>query len=227
MPIVGNLSEFPLPEVLLLIGNRTGRLRLLDVPEFGVLDVDISGGEVQTMHMGGAAVHETTAMLDKLSAIVHTQAGMFEFRLGPVSLAARGQPLSTHDLALKLVCHVDEQASQAPGTTPEQMHRLVIPQPEIWVEPDLNQFFHEARALLTSGVSQDELAQKLGIDPGLVYKHLNHLRMLGLTELLDSEAPPPAQEEPTQQEEILRKSTVFIQTQTAHIRDRIRKLSSG
>ena len=33
MPIVGNLSEFPLPEVLILIGLRTGRLRLLDVPE--------------------------------------------------------------------------------------------------------------------------------------------------------------------------------------------------
>jgi len=226
MPIVGNLSEFPLPEVLLLIGNRTGRLRLLDVPEFGVLDIDISAGEVQNMHVGANSFNDTVKMLDKLSAIVQAQTGMFEFRLAPVSFVARKQALSIHDLALKLVCHVDEQAAQqSVATTTEQRHRLVIPQPEIWVEPELNQFFHDAHALLTSGVSPDDLAAGLGMDPGLVHKHLTHLRMLGLTELLEVEAAPQVQEETKAREEILHKSTVF--SRTAHIKERIQKLSSG
>ncbi len=233
MPIVGNLSEFPLPEVLLLIGVRTGRLRLLDVPEFGVLDLDISRGEVQTMHIGGQIITEIGKMLDKLSAIVQTQGGMFEFRLAPVSLAPRTQALSIHDLAIQLVCHVDEQAAQqseAPAL--EQRHRLVIPQPEIWVEPELNQFFQDALTHLTSGASQDDLAEKLGIDPGLVYKHLTHLRLLGLTEILEAEAKAPPQETAVETTErlqkntaMLHKSTVFLRSE--YIKDRIRKLSSG
>jgi len=226
MPIVGNLSEFPLPEVLLLIGIRTGRLRLLDVPEFGVLDIDISEGEVQNMRMGGSTFTDASKMLDKLSAVVQSQSGMFEFRLTPVSLVPRTQPLSIHDLAIKLVCHVDEQAArQLVDLTIEQRHRLVIPQPEIWVEPELNQFFHDALPLLTSGVSQDDLSRHLGMDPGLVYKHLTHLRLLGLTELLEGKAPQPVMEEIKPREEPLHKSTVFLRA--AHMKERLRKLSSG
>ena len=209
MPIVGNLSEFPLPEVLLLIGIRTGRLRLLDVPEYGVLDLDISSGEVQTMHIGGQSFNETEKMLDKLSTVVHSQAGMFEFRLAPVSLSPRTQALSIHDLAI---------------------------QPEIWVEPELNQFFQDALVLLTDGATQDELAQNLGIDPGLVYNHLNHLRMLGLTELLEEapksapveeaeDLPPKAKEQLRKNTQLLHKSTVFLRS--VHIKERIRKLSAG
>jgi hypothetical protein len=226
MPIVGNLSEFPLPEVLLLIGIRTGRLRLLDVPEFGVLDIDISEGEVQNMHIGGDAFNEAGKMLDKLSAIMQAQGGMFEFRLTPVSLVPCEKSLSIHDLAIKLVCHVDEQtARQLLEPAVEQRHKLVIPQPEIWVEPNLNQFFQDARSLLMTGVSQYDLAQRLGMDPGLVYKHLTHLRLLGLTELLDGEAPVQAGENTTPHEDAFHKSTVFLRT--AHIKERLRKLSTG
>jgi hypothetical protein len=233
MPIVGNLSEFPLPEVLLLIGIRTGRLRLLDVPEYGVLDLDISSGEVQTMHIGGETFTETAKMLDKLSTIVHSQTGMFEFRLAPVSLAPRAQALSIHDLAIQLVCHVDEQAAQK-NVVPsvEQRHRLVIPQPEIWVEPELNQFFQDALTHLTDGASQDELANNLGLDPGVVYKHLTHLRLLGLTELIEGEpkeqtleGPGPNTEVLQKSAELLHKSTVFLRN--VHIKERIRKLSTG
>ncbi len=226
MPIVGNLSEFPLPEVLLLIGIRTGRLRLLDVPEFGVLDIDISEGEVQNMHMGASTFNEAGKMLDKLSAIVQSQSGMFEFRLTPVSLVPRAQALSIHDLAIKLVCHVDEQtAQQLVDLTVEQRHRLIIPQPEIWVEPELNQFFQDALPLLTAGVSQDDVARHLGMDPGLVYKHLTHLRLLGLTELLAGKATVQEVEEVKPPQDMLHKSTVFIRA--AQIKERIRQLSSG
>jgi len=65
MPILGDLSEFPLPEVLLLIGVRTGRLRLLDVPEFGIMDVDFSNGEVQSMHMGKKNFHRSERLADQ------------------------------------------------------------------------------------------------------------------------------------------------------------------
>ena len=161
MPIVGNLSEFPLPEVLLLIGQRTGRLRLLDVPEFGVLDLDISNGAVQAMRVGADTITETRKMLDKLGAIVQSQCGMFEFRLVPVSVMVHLQALTIHDLAMKLVCYVDEQAAKLRQDATRECHRLVIPQPEIWMEPELNQFFQAAIPLLSLGAPLEALAQTI------------------------------------------------------------------
>lgn len=186
MPILGNLSEFPLPEVLLLIGGRTGRLRLLDVPEFGIMDVDFSNGEVQTMSLGAAIFTESKDMIDKLSAVVQAQGGMFEFRLLPVASVSRGIPLMVNELVMSLVCHVDEQvARQRTLTTPEQRYVLVSPQPEIWIEPELNHFFQSARQFLTLGISLSDLANSLGQEVENVHKNLTNLRLLGLIDLLN------------------------------------------
>jgi hypothetical protein len=225
MPIVGNLSEFPLPEVLILIGLRTGRLRLLDVPEFGILDIDISNGEVQAMHIGANRFTDTQNMLDKLGAVVQAQRGMFEFSLTQVSLAIRPQSLTIHDLVMKLVCHVDEQTAQqqlAPAA--EQRHRLVIPQPEIWMDPELNQFFQAARSLLAVGMRLDEISQHLHMETGLVYKNLTHLRSLGLIEPASGETALHAEEEAEQREQMARRNDAFLRV--TRMTDHIRKLTS-
>jgi hypothetical protein len=224
MPIVGNLSEFPLPEVLILIGLRTGRLRLLDVPEFGVLDIDISNGEVHAMHIGSHRFTETRNMLDKLGAIVQTERGMFEFRVTQISLVVRPQSLTIHDLVMKLVCHVDEQmAQQQLVPAAEQRHKLVIPQPEIWVDPELNQFFHAARSLLTAGATLDVLARQLQMEPGLVHTHLIHLRLLGLIDLSYGETAI-REKEVERREEVARKNDALLRV--VHMTDKIRKLTT-
>src|SRR5882757_973760 len=104
MPILGNLSEFPLPEILLLIGTRTGRLRLLVVPEFGMMEIDFSNGEAQTMHLGDRSLTESEDMIGKMSAVVQAQSGMFEFRLQPVASVTRQHPLLMNQLVISLVC---------------------------------------------------------------------------------------------------------------------------
>ena len=225
MPIVGNLSEFPLPEVLLLIGQRTGRLRLLDVPEFGVLDLDVSNGAVQTMHIGSDLVTEARKMVEKLGAIVITQSGMFEFRLVPVSITNQPQALSIHDLAMKLVCHVDEQTRRRQlDASSRQLHRLVVPQPEIWMEPELDRFLETARSLLASGVILEELARKLNMKSDLVNQNLDHLRSLGFIESIDGGSLAGAEAEPGLEIGVAKKSSAFIRV--ARLTDRIRQLSS-
>ncbi len=217
MPIVGNLSEFPLPEVLILIGLRTGRLRLLDVPEFGVLDIDIANGDVQAMHVGGDKVTETRTMLDKLGTIMQTQNGMFEFRLSHVPLVARSHSLTIHDLVMRLVCHVDEQrARQKAVPAVGQRYRLVLPEPEIWLDPELDQFFHAARFLLASGVTLADLSRHLQMEATLVHQNLINLRLLGLIDL--------AHEETSLREEDVCKSKALFRV--ARMTDTMRKLST-
>jgi hypothetical protein len=225
MPIIGNLSEFPLPEVLLLIGRRTGRLRLLDIPEYGVLDIDISNGGVQAMRIGTNTLLDGLKMLDTLGTIVLTQQGMFEFRLVPISLMAAEQSLTTHDLAMKLVCHVDKQlAEQQLNTAAEQRYRLVLPQPDIWLEPELLQFFNFAGPLIKEGLAVYDLALLLQMETSRVAQNLNHLRLLELIEPIPNETGVVKMEEVIPREELTRTSKTLLMN--PHTTERIRKLSS-
>jgi hypothetical protein len=225
MPILGNLSEFPLPEVLLLIGTRTGSLRLLDVPEFGMMEVDFSNGEVQTLHLGGQTLTEAKEMVSKLSAVVQAQGGMFEFRLHPVSSVSREQPILVNHLVMSLVHDVDEQLHrQQMAMSPKHWYIIEECVPDIWIEPELNDFFHRARPYLVAGIHLDELAQLMGLEVALVHQNLTNLRLLGLIKLIDGEAEPSASDKVAVQEKVSRMSNDFLRAQRAA--NEIKKLTS-
>jgi len=215
MPIIGNLSEFPLPEVLLLIGVRTGRLRLLDLPEFGVLDIDFSDGEAQAMHLGLRTLTEPADMIDKLSAVVQSQVGMFEFRVQEVKPVMRKQPLPVNQLVMSLVCYVDEEVARQKATaSPHCWYMLETAQPEIWIEPDLHGFFIAARPFLVTGCYVDDLAQRLKMETDLVHKNLTNLRLLGLIKLVDGASTVPLTAVNVQ-EQVARKSNDFLRASRA------------
>lgn len=208
MPILGNLSEFPLPEVLLLIGARTGRLRLLDVPEFGILEVDFFNGEVHSLHIGKQTLTEITDLIDKLSAVVQANGGMFEFKMHSVIPVPRPKPLTITQLVMSLVCHVDEQVARQ-QSEPHHWYMLETPQPEIWIEPELHEFFAAALPALTTGVYSEELADKLQLDPTGVHTNLTNLRLLGLIKMIDGAKTVPLSGVNVQ-EKVSRKTNDFL-----------------
>ena len=213
MPILGNLSEFPLPEVLLLIGVRTGRLRLLDVPEFGVLEIDFFNGEVHTLHLGDRALTDPVELIEKLSAVVQTKAGMFEFRMRSVIPVSRPRPLTATQLVMSLVCHVDEQVARQQAV-PHHWYTLETPQPEIWIEPELHEFFLAAKPFLTTGAYRDDLAERLKLSLDVVHKHLTNLRLLGMIKLIDGAQTVPLAGVEVQ-EKISRKSNEYLRASRA------------
>lgn len=225
MPILGNLSEFPLPEILLLIGQRTGRLRLLDVPEFGIMDIDFSGGEVHALHLGGQTLTESGDLLAKLSAVVQAQGGMFEFRLHPVASVTRHQPLFINQLVMSLVCYVDEQLARQQTVAPSG-HQYVLenPLPEIWIEPELNVFFIAAYPYLVDGTYLDDLAKRLSMDVSSIHINLTNLRLLGLIKLVDKGDTVQLAEMEVQ-EKISRKSNEFLRA--SRVANEIHKISKG
>ena len=108
MPLVGNLSEFPLPEVLLLIGSRTGRLRIYDIPELSPVEIDLSEGQAHGLHIGDYLLTEPPQIVAELSFMVETGLGLFEFSAQPVVSVQREEPLPVNELVMRLVLHVDE-----------------------------------------------------------------------------------------------------------------------
>lgn len=213
MPILGNLSEFPLPEVLLLIGPRTGRLRLLDVPEFGILEVDFFNGEVHALYIGNRMLTEIGDLIEKLSTVVQMNGGMFEFKMHSIVPVPRSAPLTITQLVMSLVCHVDEKMARQQSLA-HHWYVLENPMPDIWIEPELHEFFAAGRPFLTKGVYRDELSELLRLDPEVVHKNLTNLRLLGVIKMIDGAETVPLTGVNVQ-EKVSRKSNDFLRASRA------------
>jgi hypothetical protein len=190
MPIYGDLNEFPLPEVLLLIGARTGRLLLYDVPESCLMKLDLVEGHAHALHLGGIDLTEEREIIPQLSVIIATGEGLFEFRPQPVVSVQRSQPLPISKLVMLLVLYVDEVlARQSAPLSAEPIYAVQNPIPKIWIDPKLNLFFHQCKNLLAEGASSEAIAAFLGLEKDDVRLNLTYLRQLGFVQLLDQAEP--------------------------------------
>jgi hypothetical protein len=187
MPLVGNLSEFPLPEVLLLIGCRTGRLRLYDSPDFVPMEIDLSEGKAHGLHIDAHFVTQKSQMVAELSSLVETGEGMFEFAYQPVVSVERDEPFSISELVMLLVLHVDEKlAKQRALLAPQLFYMLEAPPREKVLSPDLNLFYLQSQQLLSGGVRAEDLAEYLGLGEELVRMSLDNLHQIGVVKLLET-----------------------------------------
>jgi len=128
MLLDGNLKQFPLPEVLLFLGPRTGRLRLYDVPKYAMMDLDLSQGQAHSLHLGGIQLTEMNEIVAELSVIVETGDGRFEFLDEQVASVPREQPLLINDLVMAMVVQVDQKLSQKRAALlPEDLYMAQVP----------------------------------------------------------------------------------------------------
>jgi len=187
MPLVGSLTEFPLPEVLLLLGCRTGRLRIYDVPEFFPVEMDLSEGHAHGLHIGDIFVTEPTQIISELSFMVESGDGMFEFSAQPVASVQRDEPLPLNELVMSLVLHVDEKLARRQALlAPQLFYILETPPPKTLIDPDLNQFYQQSRQLLAEGIRSEDLAEYLGMEAEIVGQNLDNLKQLGFVKLLET-----------------------------------------
>ena len=187
MPLVGHLSEFPLPEVLLLIGSRTGRLRVYDIPDCLPMEIDLSEGNAHGLHINDAFLTETHQIVAELSFMVETGDGKFEFAAQPIVSVAREEPLAISELVMLLVLHVDEKlAKQQALLAPQQFYMLEMPSTDLTINPQLNLFYLQSRQLLAGGVRAEDLAEYLGLDETMVKSSLEDLHQMGVVKLLET-----------------------------------------
>ena len=187
MPLSGDLAEFPLPEVLLLIGSRTGRLRLCDAPEFVPMEIDLSQGFAHGLHIGDTMLQEQEQIVAELSFAIETGSGRFEFTCQPIVSVPREQPMAINELVMQLVLRVDEKLAKHQAVlAPELFYVLVAPVPASELGDDLRSFFLQSRHLLSGGVRSLDLSEYLGMDDEVTRLHLYHLHQLGLVRLIET-----------------------------------------
>jgi hypothetical protein len=210
MPLVGSLSEFPLPEVLLLIGSRTGRLRLYDAPEIIPIEMDLSEGHAHGLHIGDSFLTERAQIVAELSFMVETGEGMFEFSAQPVMSVRQNEQLPINELVMLLVLHVDEKlAKQNAVLAPQLFYMLETPPPDMEIDPNLNLFYQQSRQLLAGGVRSEDLAEYMGLEHDVVQLNLDNLHQFGFVKLIETSDVETLREMMLQQE-ITQKSNDFL-----------------
>ncbi len=111
------------------------------------MDVDFSNGEVQALQLGKQQLTDAEEMIAKLSAVVQTQAGMFEFRIHPVASVPRNQPVMVNRLVMSLVYYVDEQLKQRSAIAPTHWYIAEAFRPDVWMEPSSMPFISRPRPI--------------------------------------------------------------------------------
>jgi len=185
MPLTGHFSEFPMPEVLLLIGSRTGRLRMFDAEEFHPMELDLAEGRAHGLHIGDNFLTSSSQVIAELSFAVETGDGAFEFTPQPIVFVTH--PLPVSELVMQLVLRVDEkQAKHRAVLGPELFYILEPQQPIADLSPELHLFLSQGRQLLTHGVRAEDLAEYLGKENEAVKLHLYDLHQFGFVKLVET-----------------------------------------
>jgi hypothetical protein len=187
MAIAGKLTDFPLPEVLLLIGSRTGRLRLFEVPEIDDLELELSEGYAHALNLSGSCLDEDREIITQLSLVVAQGEGQFEFTPETDISYRREHPLPINNLVILMVVYVDEVLNRpSEPVVAEPIYKLEPKYPEIEIDPSLNAFFKKCQPLLMHGARSEDLSALVGMRNEDVRLNLAYLRQLGFIQIVET-----------------------------------------
>lgn len=187
MPVLGNLAEFPLPEVLHFIGSRTGRMKLLDIPGADLLELDMHAGYLYALSSGGQELETMEAVIEKLSVVLQAGRGMFEFTVMDEVQVRVGLTIPLQSLAMELAFNVDRMNDESQRLVNPSSRFVLLQEPQIWLEHDLRQFYHYAKEMIQNQSTLSEIADLLGTETRVVASHMGKLRLLGFVDI----APEP------------------------------------
>jgi hypothetical protein len=188
MMLNGKLRDFPVPEVMLFIGKRVGRLCLLDVPNSAEVAVDLADGRVHALHLAGSTLTDPNEMITVLSVIVEAGDGKFEFGNQPIQKRQDDESIEVNHLVMSLVVHIDVRLTmKRSALSPNDVYTLVEAPPDIAIDRGLKFFYDQSEELLRQGVQSSDLAEALGLEPDVVILHLSYLRQLGFIKIVGLE----------------------------------------
>lgn len=179
MAIFGDLLELQLPELLNLVGRRTGKLELLEVGKFKRVELHISSQYLKGIVISDELLDDALLVRDKLASVMNETSGTFEFHKVP-EIALRGSlSISIPQLLLSIASTSDEiDAYRKSFSHPNTIYKCLTPC-DVWLDEDLYLFFEKAQPFLNSGVDAQVLVDKLGLSLDQVQLYLYKLRSVG------------------------------------------------
>ena len=187
MAIFGSLEELPIPEILSMLGHRSGHLKVWDLPDDKRCDLYIDKGKLKAVRINGRRIQEVFEVREEMVSLLSTKNGSFEFdRCAPEALQ-QGLNASIQQLLLSAATAIDEIAAYRnnfadPRTRFQMLTTFESWTDESWTDQELAHFWERAEEALLDGASAIELAEMLDMHLEQVQLILYKLRSLGVIE---------------------------------------------
>ena len=183
MPVTGDISELPLPELLNMMRHRSGKLSLLQTQQISEMQLHFTPGYLCGFMADKYIIKSESQVVDKLVSVTAAPMGKFVFTPAHASSLMGSVRIGVDRLALIIVSQVDEiSVNKQDLPAPHRIFRL---QPTADVKPgfeeqNLAEFFHDSVNLLKCGISAEKLASIERISTEQVQLYLYKLSILGL-----------------------------------------------
>jgi hypothetical protein len=179
MAIFGDLADLPFAEIFNIVGRRTGKLVLWDLPGQTYFEIHLQDGALRGLRVGLEPVEDPFRVRARLSTLLEETSGRFEFRLARPEELFGSLALSIPGLLMSMAAAVDEIGAYRhrfphPGTR----FRCLAGE-KIRLDQELFVFLQRATPWLEAGASAEELARFLGVGLDQVQLHLYKLRAVG------------------------------------------------
>ncbi len=182
MAVFGNLTEFPLLEVVGMLDRRCGVLRFEKIGRYSSLELHLNNAQLQGLVVDGKIFRDGAGAKNLLIDIANVREGQFEFQRLPVNSEAMLNDLaiSINEVLLRRAT-LDDEWNHFQDSLPDIETRFVLASQElVWLEDELQSFWNQAEPLLEYGISSKDLAGRLTMDLQLVQVNLYKLRAAGV-----------------------------------------------
>ena len=182
MPVTGDITDLPLPDLLDMMRHRSGKLALLQTQQISEMQLHFTKGYLCGFMADKHVVKSESQVVDKLVSVTATPMGRFVFTPAHASSLMSSVRIQVDRLALIIVSQVDEiSVNKQDLPAPHRIFRLQpLEHPVPFEEQNLAEFYHGAVELLKCGISAEKLASIERISTEQVQLYLYKLSILGL-----------------------------------------------
>ncbi|NJK46350.1 MAG: DUF4388 domain-containing protein, partial [Pleurocapsa sp. SU_196_0] len=198
--IFGNLTEFPLVEVLAMLEGRTGILRFTQVGMHTTLDLHLENGQLRALVADAQPVKESFEARSYLMELVGRRQGEFSFERKRLQELRGDFSLSARSVVLQGAVY-DSEIEQYRSYLPEPATVFTVAANTTgWLEDELKLFWERSQFLLSRHASAQDIASELRLDLSWVQLALYKLRVAGVIRparrIADAPTPSPVARQP-------------------------------
>ncbi len=180
MAVFGNLTEFPLVEVIGMLERRCGILRFSNLGSYRSLEFHMNNAQLQGLLVNGNVIRDGMQAKNLLLELANIRDGQFEFQRAPVNALINDLAIGMTQTLLQRAT-LDDEWHNFRESLPDPETRFTLATQElVWLDDDLQSFWFQAEPLLEYGINCNDLAQRLQLEPRMVLVSLYKLRAAGI-----------------------------------------------
>ncbi len=179
MAIFGALNELPLPEILTMLGRRSGKLKLWNLESGHRYELHMHEAKLKALFVDQQSIDDIMFVRESMIELIDAEQGSFEFEREPPDSLTQHLDIPVEQLLLSTATAIDELKAYRQRFADKRTRFRSVGPVDVWLDDNLYMFWQYSSHLLEQGCSAEEVAEHLDMHLEQVQLNLYKLRSLG------------------------------------------------